>query len=139
MCSLPNSFHTFTAKDGNNFTNLWELPSLKQNVLKFPTQFLLAASAFEVRCDAEIFKAGFVQSKAAYYTVCSNKSGSLLPFLEQQQSQAFMCHQSPPNRQKHKEGKRRPRRKATATFRIETARKLITHSQYSLIAELHVG
>lgn len=118
-CNSPNSFH-------QRWQQLYKplRRSLKQNAGKFPKQSLLAASAFEARCDAGIFKAGFVQSKAAYYTVCPNKSGSLLPFLEQQQSQAFMCHQSPPNRQKHKEAKegRGAKPQPHLEFRIETAR-----------------
>ncbi len=43
--------------------------------------------------------AGLVRSSVVYYTLCPNKSGSLLSFLEQQQSQAFVSHQPAPNSQ----------------------------------------
>lgn len=39
----------------------------------------------------------FVQRNVVYYTVCSNKSGSLLSFLRQQQRQEYVCHQPAPN------------------------------------------
>lgn len=69
-----------------------------------------------------------------YFTVCPNKSGSLLSFLKQQQSRALACRQPAPNSQT-REGRRKreaQRYRERLEGNMEVAHNTHTHTNEGL-------